>query len=61
MNELQKKIFADIEFINDKIEDLRLASMNKNTLDIKQMADYHRYAETRLFLVETLVALKEDR
>ena len=51
--DLQENILKDIEFITTKLNKIRENNKDKS-LDIKLMADYHRYAETRLFLLQSL-------
>lgn len=48
--ELKQQIIHEIKKSTEKIQSI----INKGDLDIKQMADLHRYAETRKFMVETL-------
>lgn len=57
--DIANNIIADIEFVSGKLEKLRTEMANHNKLDIKQQADIHRYAETRLYLVRTLSLLEK--
>lgn len=52
--EFIKTITNEITFVNDQINKL---THNKTTLEIKEMADLHRYSETRLFAVRALALL----
>jgi hypothetical protein len=56
---LYDDIEEDIDFVTEKIKLLK-KNAGKNELNIKQMADIHRYAETRLFLVRTQNYLELD-
>lgn len=52
--DIANNIVSDIGFVTDKLNQIRKEFANQNRLDIKQQADLHRYAETRLCLVKTL-------
>lgn len=60
LKEVKHQIVKDIDFITEKMSTLRESAMGLYKLDIKQMADFHRYSETRLFLVNTLKSLERD-
>lgn len=57
---LKEQVIKDISFITEKMMMLREKNKNSEFLDIKQMADFHRYSETRMFLVNTLKSLEGD-
>lgn len=57
---LKVQVVKDISFITEKMMILRERNKNSDFLDIKQMADFHRYSETRMFLVDTLKSLEGD-
>lgn len=50
----EKRLIEEIEFLDKKLEEI---AKNKNNLDIKQMSDLHRYAETRLFAINSLICV----
>ena len=48
----------DIRFVSERIERIKAkANSGNGEMDIKQMADLHRYVETRLFLFQTVTCL----
>lgn len=53
-------IKEDIDFVTEKMRLIRESSKGYAYLDIKQMADFHRYSETRMFLTATLTSLESD-
>lgn len=57
---VKKEILEDIAFITDKMISIRESGKGQDRLDIKQMADFHRYSETRMFLVNTLISLERE-
>lgn len=60
LEEVKEQIVNDLVFITDKMKIMRSKIRNNESLDIHQMADFHRYSETRLFLVDTLKSLEGD-
>lgn len=58
-DEIADNIIADIKFVSEKLAKIRTEMSNHEKLDIKQQADIHRYAETRLYLVKTLTLLEK--
>lgn len=57
-NPLHEEISKDIGFVTGKMKLLRSEKGSFGELNIKQMADFHRYAETRLFLIKSLRSLE---
>lgn len=58
LNTVREQVLKDLVFITEKMLIMRKEIKNNRNLDIKQMADFHRYSETRLFLVDTLKSLE---
>lgn len=56
--ELSGNIEEDLFFVSKKMEKIR-KNNEHNSMDIKQMADFHRYAETLMFLTKSLSILKK--
>ena len=51
-------LMDDIRFASERIERIKAkANSGNGEMDIKQMADLHRYVETRLFLFQTVTCL----
>lgn len=60
LKEVRSQVLKDIAFVTEKMTVIRKKVDNIENLDIKDMADFYRYSETRLFLVKTLISLKGD-
>lgn len=60
VKQIKEDIKKDISFVTEKMNLIRESSKGRHSLDIKQMADFHRYSETRMFLVNTLISLESE-
>lgn len=56
---IKKQVIEDLIFVTEKMMKMRM-EIGDGKPDIKQMADLHRYSETRWFLSKTLKTLDED-
>lgn len=55
---ISEELMDDIRFVSERIERIKVkANSGNGEMDIKQMADLHRYVETRLFLFQTVTCL----
>lgn len=55
---IREDLMDDIRFVSERIERIKVkANSGSGEMDIKQMADLHRYVETRLFLFQTVTCL----
>lgn len=55
---IREDLMDDIRFVSERIERIKVkANSVSGEMDIKQMADLHRYVETRLFLFQTVTCL----
>lgn len=48
-----------IDFVTDKMEVIVNEEQDRKKMDIKQMADFHRYSETVLNLTQALSVLEK--
>ena len=55
---IREDLIDDIRFVSERIERIKAkANSGNGEMDIKQMADLHRYVETRLFLFQPVTCL----